>query len=141
MLRKRIIIVSIIAGLLLSSSACTNNQTDQAENSNTTDIVSTAAPKTEKIEKNINAVAEKLGLTGGSETFYSMIGAIDGKEYNDGSVELYQFDEKNDSYTQIINDGIPLEAAAYKDGIILVFPVGTEADNDLVEQFNGIEFK
>lgn len=122
MLRKRIIMVSVLAVLVISSAACTNNQTEQAKNSNTSDIVSTAAPKTEKLAKNINAVAEKLRLTG-------------------GSVELYQFDEKNDSYTQIINDGIPLEAAAYKDGIILVFPVGTEADNDLVEQFNGIEFK
>lgn len=141
MLRKRIIMVSIIAGLLLSSTACSNNQTAQVENNTTNDVVSTVAPKTEKIEKNINAVAEKLGLTGGSETFYSMIGATDGKEYNDGNVELYQFDEKNDSYIQIINDGVPFEAAAYKDGIILIFPAGTEADNDLVKQFNEIEFK
>lgn len=133
--------MSIITGLLLFSTACSNNQTDQVENNNTNDVVSTVAPKTEKIEKNINAVAEKLGLTSGSETFYSMIGATDGKEYNNGSVELYQFDEKSDNYTQIINDGVPFEAATYKDGIILVFPAGTEADNDLIEQFNEIEFE
>lgn len=141
MLKKRIIMLGVVAGLIISSAACTSNQTNQVEDNNANDVVSTTAPKKEKVEKNINAVAEKLGLTDGSETFYTMIGATDGKEYNGGSVELYQFDEKSDSYKQIINDGVPFKAAAYKDGIILVFPAGTEADTDLVEQFNGIEFK
>lgn len=141
MLKKKIILVGVVVGLIISSTSCTSNQVSQVEDDTINSVVATTKQKKEKIEKNIDAVAEKLGLTDGRESFYSLIGAIDGKKFNDGSVEMYQFDEKSDCYKQIINDGVPLEAAAYKDGIILIFPVGKEPDNDLVEKFNGIEFK
>lgn len=140
---KKIAALCLTAGMIVTSAACTNNQKQQTE-SITNNTVSTTEPETkkvEKIEKNIDSVAEKLGLTGGSETLYSMIGATAGKEYNDGNVELYQFDTKSDVYKQIIGEGGPLKAAAYKDGIVLIFPAGTEADSDLIEKFNSIEFK
>ena len=51
---------------------------------------------------------------------YAMIGATAGKEYNDGAVELYQFEEDSDAYKEIESSdsvsGIPV--AAHKDGII-----------------------
>lgn len=140
---KKIAALCLMAGMIVTSAACTNNQKQQTE-SITNNTVSTTEPETEKvekIEKNIDSVAEKLGLTGGSETLYSMIGATAGKEYNDGNVELYQFDTKSDVYKQIIGEGSPLKADAYKDGIVLIFPAGTEADSDLIEKFNSIEFK
>ena len=140
---KKIAALCLAAGMIATSAACTNNQKQQTESA-TNNAVSTSEPETEKvekIEKNIDSVAEKLGLMGGSETLYSMIGATAGKEYNDGNVELYQFDTKSDVYKQIIGEGSPLKAAAYKDGIVLIFPAGTEADSDLIEKFNSIEFK
>lgn len=140
---KKITILCLVAGMILTSASCTSNQKQQAE-TNTNNATSTVEPekeKVKKIEKNIDSVAETLGLTGGSETFYSMIGATAGKEYNDGSVELYQFDEKSDAYKQIIGEGSSLKVSAYKDGIVLIFPAGTETDNDLIEKFNSIEFR
>ena len=140
---KKIAALCLAVGMIATSAACTNNQKQQTESA-TNNAVSTAEPETEKgekIEKNIDSVAEKLRLMGGSETLYSMIGATAGKEYNDGNVELYQFDTKSDVYKQIIGERSPLKAAAYKDGIVLIFPAGTEADSDLIEKFNSIEFK
>lgn len=140
---KKIAALCLTAGMIVTSAACTNNQKQQTESTtnNTVSTTESETEKVEKIEKNIDSVAEKLGLTGGSETLYSMIGATAGKEYNDGNVELYQFDTKSDVYKQIIGEGSPLKAAAYKDGIVLIFPAGTEADSDLIEKFNSIEFK
>ena len=140
---KKIAALCLTTGMIVASAACTNNQKQQTESTtnNTVSTTESETEKVEKIEKNIDSVAEKLGLTGGSETLYSMIGATAGKEYNDGNVELYQFDTKSDVYKQIIGEGGPLKAAAYKDGIVLIFPAGTEADSDLIEKFNIIEFK
>ncbi len=140
---KKIATVCLVAGVLVTSVACTNNQ--QKEDDVVADAtVSTSQPDKEivkKIDKNIDSVAEELGLKDGSETLYSIIGATAGKEYNDGSVELYQFDTDSDSYKQIIGEGSALKASAYKDGIVLIFPAGTDEDKDLIEKFNSIEFK
>lgn len=92
-----------------------------------------------KIEKSIDAVAEELGLTGGSDTLYEMIGATAGKEYNDGAVELYQFDADSNEYKDIVDGNGVITAAAYKDGIVLVF--SSDADSKIIEAFNDLEFK
>ena len=93
-----------------------------------------------KKEVTIDEVALALGLTGGEETFYNMIGAIDGKEYNGGNVELYQFDEDSSDYKKMISGEGVLKPAAYKDGIVLLFALGVQADTELVDAFNELEF-
>ena len=88
------------------------------------------------------AAAEALGLTGGEETMYAMIGATAGKEYNDGAVELYQFEEDSDAYKEIESSdsvsGIPV--AAHKDGIALIF-ANNETDQAILDAFNQLQFK
>ena len=94
-----------------------------------------------KIEKTIDAVAEALGLTNGEKNFYDKIGAIDGKEYNGGTVVLYQYDVSGEKYQEILNGNGSSRIASYKDGIVLLFPVGSNTDYDLVNAFNALEFK
>ena len=83
---KKIITILLSMVLLLAFTACGGG----SDSSSSDKSKETEAPK---IEKNIDAAAEALGLTGGEETMYAMIGATAGKEYNDGAVELYQFEE------------------------------------------------
>ena len=138
---KKIIIFCFVIGLIATLGACSGNQKNQT-NTNAENVISASEPeKVPKIEKNIDSVAEFLGITNGSETLYSIIGAIAGKEYNNGSIELYQFEEKSDAYKQIIGENSPLKISAFKDGIVLLFPAGAEADKDLIDKFNSIEFK
>lgn len=94
-----------------------------------------------KTEKTIDAIAEALGLTNGEKNFYDIIGAIDGKEYNGGTVVLYQYDVSGEKYKEILNGNGSSRIAAYKDGIVLLFPVGSNTDHDLVNAFNALEFK
>ena len=94
-----------------------------------------------KVEKTIDAVAEALGLTGGEKNFYDKIGAIDGKEYNGGNVVLYQYDVTGEKYQEILNGNGSSRIAAYKDGIVLLFPVGSTTNYELVNAFNALEFK
>ncbi len=97
---------------------------------------------TTKIEKNIDATAEDLGLTAGDETYYQLIGAKAGKQYNDGAIELYQFDENSDEYKEIESTKTVANTnvSAYKDGIVMLF-VGTEEDQNIIDKFNKLEYK
>lgn len=65
-----------------------------------------------------------------------------GKEYNDGAVELYQFEEDSDAYKEIESSdsvsGIPV--AAHKDGIALIF-ANNETDQAILDAFNQLQFK
>ena len=131
---KKIITILLSMVLLLAFTACGGSDSSSSDKSKETE-----APK---IEKNIDAAAEALGLTGGEETMYTMIGATAGKEYNDGAVELYQFEEDSDAYKEIeYSDsvsGIPV--AAYKDGIALIF-ANNETDQAILDAFNQLQFK
>ena len=97
---------------------------------------------TAKIEKNIEATAEALGLIEGEETYYQLIGAKSGKQYNDGAIELYQFDENSDEYKEIeeTKTVANTNVSAYKDGIVMLF-VGTEEDQNIIDNFNKLEYK
>ena len=142
-MKKSLIILTILSLIAVASSCGTNNDTNTSDTpTNTQEQYSTPVPtKNTKIEKNIDAVAEFLELENGSETLYSMIGAIDGKEYNDGNVELYQFDENDDAYKQMIGENASLNVSAYNEGIVLIFPAGQTPDDEMIDKFNGIEFK
>ena len=47
-------------------------------------------------EIKIDYIAEQLGLTDESNVMYGLIGAIAGKQYRNGNVELYQFEENSE---------------------------------------------
>ena len=132
---KKITVILLSLLLCLGMFACGNdkdtNSNDADSNKDNTATVS--------IEKNIDAVAKHLDLKDGERTMYNAIGAEDGKEYNDGSVELYEFKEDSKEYKDIVKGEGTIKAAAHKDGIILVFP--NDSDEKLIDQFNEINFK
>lgn len=131
---KKIITILLSMVLLLAFTACGGSDSSSSDKSKETE-----APK---IEKNIDAAAEALGLTGGEETMYAMIGATAGKEYNDGAVELYQFEEDSDAYKEIeSSDSVSsIPVAAHKDGIALIF-ANNETDQTILDAFNQLQFK
>lgn len=128
-------ITTIVLSLILcfSLSACGSAATPNKET--TTESTQSA------IEKNVDAVAAELKLTGGSETMYEYIGAIAGKEFNDGEVEVYQFETDSSAYKEIEqNQSISgIAVSAYNDGFALIFP--NNADDDIIKDFNALTFK
>lgn len=124
---KKFLAVFLICALCFAFAACGSKDdggTDQSE------------PEVAKIEKTVDAVAEELGLGEGSETLYEMIGAEAGKEYKDGEVELYLFDEGSDEYKDIEAGNGVIEAAATNSGMIILAD-----DEELVNKFKEIQFK
>lgn len=136
-MRRKIVLLTLLVLMLPGIVACSNNDSQQTETTN----VEQQEERIKKIDKNIDAVAENLGLSKKSDALYSMIGATDGKKYNEHNAELYQFDINSEAYKQIIGENSFLRVSAYKDGIILVFPDDTEPDTELIEKFNEIQFK
>ena len=130
---KKLTTLLLSALLCFGLFACSGGSDSSAGN-NSAENADTA-----KIEKNIDAVADHLGLKNGSETAYSTSGAKAGKEYNDGAVELYEFDADSAEYEAITKGEGSVKAAAYKDGIIILFTGDT--DQDMVDKFKAIEFK
>lgn len=130
-MKKKLLSLMLVAVVAIGLTACGG--------SGDSDTKEATTQESTKIEKSIDAVAEELGLTGGSDTLYEMIGATAGKEYNDGAVELYQFDADSNEYKDIVDGNGVITAAAYKDGIVLVF--SSDADSKIIEAFNDLEFK
>ena len=131
---KKVLILTIMVIFSLGLVACGSDQAAEEETADTTDT------EVVKIEQNIDAVAEALGLEGKSETYYEMIGAKDGAEYNDGSVELYQYNPESKDYKDIENGKGAIEATACNSGFVLVFPEGTDPDKKTVDLFNSLTF-
>lgn len=132
---KKVLCILCALLVIVSFTACSSTSNNAPE----TTISKTTTANSNAIDKNIDAVAEYLGYTDGEETLYNMIGATAGKEYDGGNFELYEFTEDSESYQAAINGGGLVKAAAYKDGIVLVF--AGEANQKLIDQFNAIEFK
>ena len=126
---KKVLILCLVVVFAVVLTACGS---DKAEEEGTTDTV--------KIEKNIDAVAEALNLSGKSETYYEMIGADDGAEFNDGTIEIYQYDPESEAYKNIEAGKGDIEAEACNSGFILVVPDGTEPDQDIIDAFNKLVF-
>ena len=140
--------ITLLLTLLLSLSlfACGSNTDDNgtADSNNTTTAEdskdeNTAGDSEEKIEKSIDAVADYLGLEKGEETLYSSIGAKSGREYNNGEIELYEFDKDSAEYETIVEGNGSVKAEAYNDGIVMV--VTKEQNQDLIQKFKNIKFK
>lgn len=151
---RTLVTILIAVSMLATFTACStdNGENDrdvhiqqQSENAAPTDSEESnrvSDDKAEiKVERDVDSIAEYLGLTGGSETLYSFIGATAGKEFNGGDVELYQFDVDSPAYAQVIGDNSPLKISAYKDGFVLLFPASVEADQTIIDAFNAIVFK
>ena len=113
--------------------SCGSSSSDEPADSN--------EPEVTKIEKSVDAVGEALGLTAGDETLYEYIGATAGREFNDGAIEIYQYDTSSDEYTAIESDGAisGITVSAYKDGMVLIF--SGEEDADVKAAFEALEFK
>lgn len=145
---KKFLSLLLIIVMCISLVACNGEKT---ENNNASDDNTSYSENKEepeiiedngvKVEKSIDAVAEALGLTDGEKNFYDIIGAIDGKEYNNGSVELYQYDESSEKYQAILDGKGSSKIAAYKNGIVLLFPVGTKPDAELIKAFNELNIE
>lgn len=90
----------------------------------------------DKIEMSVDSVAEKLGLTGGSDTTYDTIGAAEGKEFNDGKVRIYRFDADSDEYKAIRDGNGKVKAAAVNNGMVIITD-----DDELAAKFKDLQFK
>lgn len=131
---KKVTVIMLSLLLCFGLFACGN---DNDVNNNDTDNKDNTAAVT--IDKDIDSVAKHLDLKDGEKTSYSTVGAENGKKYNEGKVELYEFKEDSSEYKDIVKGEGSIKAAAHKDGIVLVFP--NDADQKIVDQFNEINFK
>lgn len=129
---KKFLLLLTVFALSFSLAACNENKEEPDQNQ--------PAEDNTEIEIKIDYVAEQLGLTDESEVLYGLIGAVAGKQYSNGNIELYQFDENSQAYKDLIGRKTYLIPAAYKDGVVLIFALGTETDQDLVDAFNALEF-
>lgn len=153
---KRFLVLLLTLSLAFSFASCGSDTDNGADNSGNTAVEDNNATDNTadnqdnnqgeaekdnngKIEKSIDAVADYLNLKKGDETLYNMIGAKAGREYNNGEIELYEFDKDSAEYKDIIEGKGSVEAAAYNDGIIMV--VTKKQDNDLIRKFENIKFK
>ena len=141
---KKLIAIIMVLCMVLCLSACGSDEptTNETATNETTanENVSEEVEDVQGPSMSIEEIAEALGLTDESEVMYELIGAVAGKQYSNGNVELYQFDEESDDYKNIIEGKSYLTASAYKKGIVLIFALGVEVDTDLVDAFNALEF-
>ena len=132
---KKIFVLLLALAIGISMVACGGSDKDAKEGAK-------EAPKEDvkKVEKSVDAVAAELGLEGGEETFYSMIGAVDGKEYNDGKIEIYKFDVDGEDYKRTETakeiNGAPV---ILNDGMVLMFT--DTQDDEMVKKFQALKFK
>lgn len=100
-----------------------------------------AEPAPATTPKELDAIAEALGLTDKGEVYFSILGAADGAEYNGGDIELYIFeDTANESYAGFEANSGMYGTAYCKDGVALVFLDGVEPDAGIVEAFEALVF-
>lgn len=126
---KKVLTLMLAAALCLGMTACGTKDSNNDEPRD-------ADYENKEIQKSVDAAAGELGLTGGEDTLYEMIGAKEGKEFNDGSVELYLFDEDSDAYKAIKEGSGVIEAAATNDGMVILTD-----DDALVDKFKKLDFE
>ena len=133
---KKHILIGLIMALLVCFCGC-GGQSGEQTTTETTETIT----QEQTVKRSIDAVAEELGLTGKSETYYTVIGAKDGAEFNDGTVELYLYDPNDQNYKDIADGNGVIKAEAVNNGVILVVPEGTEPDAEIVAKFKDISIK
>lgn len=138
---KKIIAISLSVILCLMFVACGGGDTSNEETTaKEAPVVTTEAAKP-AIEKSVDAVAAELGLTGGKETLYEYIGAIAGKEFNGGEVEIYQFEIGSKAYKEIEKSQTVsgVKVSAYNNGFALIFP--NNEDGKVIKSFKDISLR
>jgi len=152
---KNLLVFLLTLSLAFSFAACgDDNDNDAADNGNNAaveDNTNAAADdaenkdndndKDKEIDKNLDAVADYLGLKGGEDSLYEIIGAKAGKKYNDGKVELYLYDDDSDEYEKMKKGEGSIKIAAHNDGVVLVFGNEEDKDEDIIKKFKEIDFK
>lgn len=148
---KKLIVLLLTLTLSFSFVACGNDNTDEPMNDNNTtvedndDVKDNAAAgdnkgeDAQRIDRDIESVADYLDLKKGDEIVYDVIGAKAGRAYNGGDIELYEFDRDSAEYDKITKGEGKVKAAAHNEGIVLVFT--KNHDDKLVEHFKNIRFK
>ena len=134
---KKFLMLVLALVLVFSLASCGSSE-EPAEDPAAEPVAEEPAP--EPTEKTIPAIAEALGLSDQGEVYFEIIGARDGAEFNGGAVELYIFDEDQEEYKTLISGDGFVVPAAYHNGVVLVFPEGTEPDPALVEAFDELVF-
>jgi hypothetical protein len=133
---KKHILIGLIMALLMCFCGCGGSE--EQTTAETTETTTQTTTQEQTVERSIDAVADELGLTGKSETYYTVIGAKDGAEFNDGTVELYLYDPNDKNYKDIADGNGVIKAEAVNNGVILVVPEGTEPDAEIVAKFKDI---
>jgi len=127
---KKVFALLLIIVLVIGLAGCGNTQSSGES----------ATKDTPTIERSIDAVAEALGFENGDDVYYSMIGAIDGKQYvsNDKEYEIYQYELKSSEYQKIVDgkttNGIAF--TAYNNGFALL--CFDKDDKKTVSTFEGL---
>ena len=136
---KKIMILLLSLIVCGCFAACTSEQADDLGDDieqGMDDVEDDVKDAGDKIERSVDSVAEKLGLAGGTQTLYAEIGAEEGKQFNDGTVEIYRFDKQSDEYKAIEAGESELKFAAVNDGMIIMTD-----DADLAERFKELRFE
>lgn len=154
---KKIITLMLTLALSVGFVACGNNDNNAMDNNANNGVTDNAAGNENNngnpaanntdendrivLDKDIDAVANHLGLKNGKETLYDVIGAKAGKEYNGGKVELYHFDDNSAEYEKLKEGNGDLKIAAHNDGFILLFADEKDKDDELIRRFEEIDFR
>ena len=126
---KKIIAMLVLCTLFLV--ACGSSGSDSGS----------AAEPVAKTEKSVTAIAEALSLSGQEEVYFSMVGAADGAQFNDGAIEVYIYNDQDAKEYKgfAANEGMYGTAYA-NDGAVLVFVDG-DPDQGMVDTFNALVFE
>lgn len=125
---KKLLILLLLFSLCIFFSACRDNGDDD-----------------KSIEKSIDAIAEYLEFTGGQTILApeeSVPGAIAGKEFNNGSILIYQFNPNSFEYEELEN-----QMAISKEGFVIMidegegFSMETRDMEALLKKFEEIKFE
>ena len=137
---KKILILLMALMMCFGFAGCGSDKDDDGTkdiaDENAQEMENDAEQDKDKIERSVDAVAAELGLTGGTETLYDIIGAKEGKQYNDGNVEIYCFDKDSDKYKAIEEGNGAIKATAVNDGVIIITD-----DEDMAKKFKSLKFK
>lgn len=134
-MKKKLLSLLAITVLVLAFTSCGGGDNGSAKSSE---------PEKPTIERSVGALADYLELKDPSDSAFGMIGAENGKKYEDGKVEIYEFDPSSDAYKDIEKSKTIMDfpVAGIKDGMILFIQDGYSGDTEnLIKKFNEVEFK